>query len=123
MDFERGVKLAKSRFVVLGRDGARLNRALINFMLDTHASRGYTEWSVPALANSQTLTGTGQLPKFEDDLFKTGEGLYLIPTAEVQLTNLHAMRYSRPMTFRSTTVRTRRVSAKRRAAPVAIPAG
>lgn len=89
IDFERGVKLAKSRFVVLGRDGARLNRALINFMLDEHAKRGYTEWSLPALANAETLTGTGQLPKFEDDLFKTGEGLYLIPTAEVQLTNLH----------------------------------
>lgn len=89
IDFERGVKLAKSRFVVLGRDGARLNRALINFMLDTHGARGYVEWSLPALANAETLTGTGQLPKFEDDLFKTGEGLYLIPTAEVQLTNLH----------------------------------
>lgn len=89
IDFERGVKLAKSRFVVLGRAGARLNRALINFMLDTHAEAGYTEWSLPALANAETLTGTGQLPKFEDDLFKTGEGLYLIPTAEVQLTNLH----------------------------------
>ncbi|MDP2400403.1 MAG: serine--tRNA ligase, partial [Actinomycetota bacterium] len=87
VDFERGVKLAKSRFVVLGRDGARLNRALINFMLDTHGQRGYTEWSVPALANAETLTGTGQLPKFADDLFTTGEGLYLIPTAEVQLTN------------------------------------
>lgn len=89
IDFERGVKLAKSRFVVLGRDGARLNRALINFMLDTHGSRGYREWSVPALANSETLLGTGQLPKFADDLFHTDEGLYLIPTAEVQLTNLH----------------------------------
>jgi len=89
IDFERGVKLAKSRFVVLGREGARLNRALINFMLDTQAARGYREWWVPALANVETLTGTGQLPKFEDDLFKTGEGLYLIPTAEVQLTNLH----------------------------------
>ncbi|MBN2404429.1 MAG: serine--tRNA ligase [Coriobacteriia bacterium] len=89
IDFEAGVKLAKSRFVVLAKHGARLNRALINFMLDTHAARGYTEFSVPALANTETLTGTGQLPKFEDDLFKTGEGLYLIPTAEVQLTNLH----------------------------------
>ncbi len=89
IDFERGVKLAKSRFVVLGRGGARLNRALINFMLDTHAERGYTEWSVPVLANVETLTGTGQLPKFADDLFRTDEGLYLIPTAEVQLTNLH----------------------------------
>jgi len=89
IDFERGVKLAKSRFVVLGRDGARLNRALINFMLDTHGSRGYTEWAVPAMANTETLTGTGQLPKFEEDLFKTVDGLYMIPTAEVQLTNLH----------------------------------
>ncbi|HZL05320.1 MAG TPA: serine--tRNA ligase, partial [Coriobacteriia bacterium] len=89
IDFERGVKLAGSRFVVLGREGARLNRALINFMLDTQAARGYREWWVPALANAETLTGTGQLPKFEDDLFKTGEGLYLIPTAEVMLTNLH----------------------------------
>ncbi|MBN2840175.1 MAG: serine--tRNA ligase [Coriobacteriia bacterium] len=89
IDFERGVKLAKSRFVVLGRDGARLNRALINFMLDTHGARGYREWAVPAMANSETLLGTGQLPKFADDLFHTDEGLYLIPTAEVQLTNLH----------------------------------
>jgi seryl-tRNA synthetase len=89
IDFERGVKLAGSRFIVLGRDGARLNRALINFMLDTHGQRGYTEWSVPAMANAETLTGTGQLPKFEEDLFRTDEGLYLIPTAEVQLTNLH----------------------------------
>ncbi len=89
IDFERGVKLVGSRFVVLGREGARLNRALINFMLDTQAAKGYREWWLPALANAETLTGTGQLPKFEDDLFKTGEGLYLIPTAEVQLTNLH----------------------------------
>jgi seryl-tRNA synthetase len=89
IDFERGVKLAKSRFVVLGREGARLTRALISFMLDTHGERGYREWWVPALANAESLTATGQLPKFEDDLFKTGEGLYLIPTAEVQLTNLH----------------------------------
>ena len=59
-------------------------------MLDTHTSRGYKEWWVPALANKRTLTGTAQLPKFEEDLYKTTEGLYLIPTAEVQLTNLHA---------------------------------
>ncbi|MDP2182072.1 MAG: serine--tRNA ligase [Actinomycetota bacterium] len=89
IDFDRGVKLAKSRFIVLGGMGAKLNRALINFMLDTHSSRGYAEWSLPALANAETLTGTGQLPKFEEDLFRTDEGLYLIPTAEVQLTNLH----------------------------------
>lgn len=89
IDFERAVKLAESRFVLLGGMGARLNRALINFMLDTHAEAGFREWAPPALANADTLTGTGQLPKFEDDLYKTGEGLYLIPTAEVQLTNIH----------------------------------
>ena len=90
IDFERGVKLAESRFYVLGGLGARLERALISFMLDQHVARGYKEWWVPALANAATLTGTAQLPKFEDDLFKTTGGLYLIPTAEVQLTNLHA---------------------------------
>ena len=90
IDFERAVKLAASRFILLGGLGARLERAIINFMADTHVSRGYTEWWCPAMANADTLTGTGQLPKFEDDLFKTREGLYLIPTAEVQLTNIHA---------------------------------
>lgn len=90
IDFERGVKLAESRFYLLGGLGARLERSLINFMADTHASRGYKEWWCPALANATTLTGTGQLPKFEEDLFKTTGGLYLIPTAEVQLTNIHA---------------------------------
>lgn len=90
IDFERGVKLAASRFVVLGGLGARLERSIINFMADTHTSRGYKEWWLPAMANTQTMTGTGQLPKFEDDMFKTRENLYLIPTAEVQLTNLHA---------------------------------
>ncbi len=89
IDFERGVKLAESRFYVLGGQGARLERALINFMADTHTARGYKEWWVPSIANAATLTGTGQLPKFEEDLFKTTGGLYLIPTAEVQLTNLH----------------------------------
>ena len=90
IDFERAVKLAASRFILLGGLGARLERALINFMADTHASRGYKEWWCPAMANAETLTGTGQLPKFEEDLFHTTEGLYLIPTAEVQLTNIHA---------------------------------
>ena len=89
MDFERGVKLAHSRFYCLGGQGARLERAIINFMADTHTSRGMKEWWVPALANAETLTGTAQLPKFEEDLFKTTDGMYLIPTAEVQLTNLH----------------------------------
>lgn len=90
IDAERAVKLAGSRFVLLGGLGARLERALINFMTDTHTSRGYKEWWCPAMANANTLTGTGQLPKFEDDLFKTREGMYLIPTAEVQLTNIHS---------------------------------
>jgi len=89
IDFERGVKLAKSRFAALKGDGARMERALINYMLDFNSQRGFEEWYVPFMANSNTLQGTGQLPKFEDDLFKIdGEDLYLIPTAEVQLTNL-----------------------------------
>ncbi|MCD8199460.1 MAG: serine--tRNA ligase [Coriobacteriaceae bacterium] len=90
IDFERGVKLAHSRFSVLGGAGARLERAIINFMVDTHTANGAKEWWLPALVNAKTLTGTGQLPKFEEDLFRTTDGLYLIPTAEVPLTNLHA---------------------------------
>ncbi|QKF76547.1 serine--tRNA ligase [Arcobacter defluvii] len=90
LDFERGVKLAKSRFSAIKGDGARLERALINYMLDFNRQRGFNEWYVPFMANSNTLQGTGQLPKFADDLFKIeGEDLYLIPTAEVSLTNLY----------------------------------
>ncbi|QKF74036.1 seryl-tRNA synthetase [Aliarcobacter faecis] len=90
LDFERGVKLAKSRFTALKGDGARLERALINYMLDFNRERGFNEWYVPFMANSNSLLGTGQLPKFADDLFKIeGEDLYLIPTAEVSLTNLY----------------------------------
>ncbi|MDR3053164.1 MAG: serine--tRNA ligase [Coriobacteriales bacterium] len=89
IDFERAVKLAKSRFILLAGLGARLERAIINFMADTHAARGYKEWWCPILGNADTLTGTGNLPKFEDDLFKTTNGMYLIPTAEVMLTNIH----------------------------------
>ena len=89
IDFERGVKLAKSRFAALKGDGARMERALINYMLDFNRERGFNEWYVPFMANSNTLMGTGQLPKFAEDLFKIeGEDLYLIPTAEVSLTNL-----------------------------------
>ena len=89
IDFERGVKIAKSRFAALRGDGARVERALINYMLDFNRERGFEEWYVPFMANSNTLQGTGQLPKFADDLFKIeGEDLYLIPTAEVSLTNL-----------------------------------
>jgi seryl-tRNA synthetase len=89
LDFERGVKLAKSRFTALRGEGAKLSRALINYMLDFNAKRGFQEVCVPYIANRETLTGTGQLPKFENDLFKIeGEELFLIPTAEVPVTNL-----------------------------------
>lgn len=90
IDFERGVKLATSRFSVSFGMGARLERALINFMLDFNRERGFNEVSVPALVNRQALEGTGQLPKFEDDLYKIdGQELFLIPTAEVPVTNLY----------------------------------
>ena len=92
IDFERGTKLAGARFTVLSGLGARLSRALINFMLDLHTrEHGYREVEPPFVVNSAALTGTGQLPKFEQDLFKIGGewDLYLVPTAEVPLTNLH----------------------------------
>jgi seryl-tRNA synthetase len=89
IDFERGVKLAKSRFSVLHGDGARVVRALVSYMLDFNRARGFVEVNVPHIANRESLTATGQLPKFEDDLFKIeGEELFLIPTSEVSLTNL-----------------------------------
>lgn len=89
IDFERGVKLAKSRFSVLKNEAAKLERALINYMLDFNTQRGFQEVAVPYIVNRETLMGTGQLPKFEDDLFKIdGEDLFLIPTAEVPVTNL-----------------------------------
>ncbi|HEY5733661.1 MAG TPA: serine--tRNA ligase, partial [Gammaproteobacteria bacterium] len=91
VDFEVASKLTGSRFVVLSNGIARLHRALIQFMLDTHTNEhGYTETYVPYLVNADSLQGTGQLPKFEEDLFKVeGEsGFYLIPTAEVPVTNI-----------------------------------
>ncbi|MGD8533580.1 MAG: serine--tRNA ligase [Gammaproteobacteria bacterium] len=93
MDFDAAAKLTASRFVVLSGPLARLHRALIQFMLDVHTTEhGYTETYVPYLVNADSLTGTGQLPKFEEDLFRiTGQGerdFYLIPTAEVPVTNL-----------------------------------
>jgi seryl-tRNA synthetase len=89
LDFARGVKLAKSRFTVMKNEGARLERALINFFLDHNREWGFEEVYVPFIANRETMTATGQLPKFEEDLFKIeGEELFLIPTAEVPLTNL-----------------------------------
>jgi seryl-tRNA synthetase len=92
LDFERAARLSGARFAVYWDQGARLERALVQFMLDLQTSRGYTEVIPPYLVTAETLTGTGQLPKFEGDLFKTSAGdrdLYLIPTAEVPLTNLH----------------------------------
>ena len=89
IDFERGVKLATSRFSVSFGMGAKLERALINFMLNFNSKRGFNEVSVPALVNRTALEGTGQLPKFENDLYKIdGQELFLIPTAEVPVTNL-----------------------------------
>ena len=90
IDFELGVKIAASRFVVLSGPLARLQRAIIQLMLDTHvADHGYEETYVPFLVNAESLRGTGQLPKFEADLFKASDDpkLYLIPTAEVPVTN------------------------------------
>ena len=90
IDTESAVKLAGSRFAVLKDDIAKLQRALISFMLDVAEKNGYEERYVPFIANSRSLTGTGQLPKFEEDLFKITEDFFLIPTAEVPLTNLYA---------------------------------
>lgn len=89
IDFDRGVKLAGTRFYVLGGLGARLERALINFMIDCHNEAGFKEWWPPVITNQASLFGTGQLPKFDEDLYHVNPDLYLIPTAEVQLTNLH----------------------------------
>lgn len=89
IDFERAVKLSGSRFVILKGAGARLERALINYMADFHIEHGFAEWWLPVIANADTLYGTGQLPKFEEDLFHVDNDRYLIPTAEVMLTNLH----------------------------------
>lgn len=90
LDFERGAKLSGSRFTVYKGAGAKLERALINFMLDLHTEEhGYTEAMTPYLVKREIMVGTGQLPKFEDDAFKTVDDMFLIPTAEVTVTNLH----------------------------------
>ena len=92
IDFDRAAKLAGARFAVLKGWIARLERALMNFYLDFHASEGRIEFGVPFMVNRATMTGTGQLPKFEEDLFKVNDprDFFLIPTAEVPLTNLHS---------------------------------
>lgn len=90
MDFEAGARLAGSRFVVMRNEIARMHRALVQFMLDTHTTEhGYTEINVPHLVSAETMRGTGQLPKFKEDSFYTGDevGYYLIPTSEVPVTN------------------------------------
>ena len=89
LDFATAAKLASSRFVLMRGDLARLHRALTQFMLDTHTQEhGYEEVYVPYLVNADSMRGTGQLPKFEEDLFKLHNGMYLIPTAEVPVTNI-----------------------------------
>ncbi|MCM1009486.1 MAG: serine--tRNA ligase [Fusobacterium sp.] len=91
VDFERGVKLSQSRFTLYRGKGAKLERAIINFFLDYHTEeQGYEEILPPFMANAQTMTGTGQLPKFKEDMYKCeNEDLYLIPTAEVPVTNIY----------------------------------
>ncbi|EPU6443671.1 serine--tRNA ligase [Campylobacter upsaliensis] len=89
LDFVRGVKIAQSRFCVLKEEGALLNRALINYMIDFNRSRGFKLVNVPFLVNQNAMFGTGQLPKFKDDMYKVEEeDLYLISTSEIALTNL-----------------------------------
>ena len=88
IDTDMAAKIAGSRFSVLKGQLPKLQRALISFMIDNAIKNGYEEYYVPFMANTDSLIGTGQLPKFEDDLFKTAENLYLIPTAEVPLTNI-----------------------------------
>ncbi|MBT7942130.1 MAG: serine--tRNA ligase, partial [Alphaproteobacteria bacterium] len=91
MDFEVAAKMSGARFVLLSGALARMERALANFMLDLHINEhGLTEVNPPALVNDDALYGTGQLPKFGEDLFKTEDGLWMIPTAEVPLTNMVA---------------------------------
>lgn len=89
-DFERGVKIAESRFTVLMNLGARMERAIMNFMLDLHGAKGYVEVFPPILVNRSCMEGTGQLPKFDGDFYKCADDeLYLVPTAEVPVTNLY----------------------------------
>jgi seryl-tRNA synthetase len=90
LDFEAASKVSGSRFALLKNEGCALERAIISFFLDTHKQKGYTEIMAPYLVNKASMKGTGQLPKFEEELFKcTEDELYLIPTAEVSVTNIH----------------------------------
>ena len=90
LDFDRATKITGARFAILSGGGAQLSRALMNFMLESHATRGYREILTPFMVNAESLMGTGQLPKFEEDLFSIEDTpYYLIPTAEVPVTNLY----------------------------------
>ena len=90
LDFSKTTKIAKSRFITIKGNGAKLERALINFMLDVHIKKGYLELMPPALVNSDSLRGSGQLPKFAEESFKcSNDDLWLSPTAEVPLTAFH----------------------------------
>ncbi|HEC1727205.1 TPA: serine--tRNA ligase [Campylobacter lari] len=91
LDFTRGVKISQSRFCVLKNEGALLSRALVNYMIDFNRSRGFELVNVPFLVNSATMYGTGQLPKFKDDMYKVeNDDLYLISTSEIPVTNLYS---------------------------------
>ncbi|WP_087684914.1 serine--tRNA ligase [Campylobacter lari] len=91
LDFTRGVKISQSRFCVLKNEGALLSRALVNYMIDFNRSRGFELVNVPFLVNSVTMYGTGQLPKFKDDMYKVeNDDLYLISTSEIPVTNLYS---------------------------------
>lgn len=113
IDFERGVKLAQHRFCVMSGPLAKMERALVNFMLSVHTSKGYREYAPPYLVNTKTMTGTGQLPKFREELYKTQEDLWLIPTAEVPLTNLYAGKSWKRGPSRSSSRRSRPASGGR----------
>jgi seryl-tRNA synthetase len=93
LDFERGAKIAGQGFTVYKGMGAKLERALINFMLDVHTKNGYLEVLPPVLINEKAMTGTGQLPKFKEDMYACSDGYYLAPTAEVPVTNLFMDEY------------------------------
>ena len=100
MDFESASKISGARFVILNKSLAKLERALCNFMIDLHVEEnGYTEVSTPHLVNEEALIGTGQLPKFEEDLFKVNNKKWLIPTGEVTLTNLHSNNILNELSF------------------------
>lgn len=89
IDFKRAVKLSGTRFIFYKNDGAKLVRAIQNYFLDFHSANGYEEYIVPVLVRPEMLFGTGNLPKFEEDLFKVSDSMYLIPTSEVSLTNVY----------------------------------